>query len=79
MQEYTELGKRANALGECLVAHDIALEGLRIWAKDTALLQIKALALARMGCGNQVRELLSELATEANADEETLGLLASTY
>ena len=76
---YADLGKRANALGECLVAYDIAVEGLKSWVGDKALRQIKALALARMGSWNQARDLLSELAAEPDPDEETLGLLARTY
>jgi class 3 adenylate cyclase len=79
LEEYVTLGKRANALGECLIAYDIAIEGLRSWPKDKALLQIEALALARMGSWMQARELLTELAREADPDEETLGLLARTY
>jgi class 3 adenylate cyclase/tetratricopeptide (TPR) repeat protein len=79
LQQYQELGKRANKMGESLIACDIADEGLKNWEKDKELRQIKALALARMGSSQQAHEILSQLRKEANDDEETLGLLARTY
>jgi len=79
LQRYQELGKRANGLGECLAACDIADEGLKNWAGDKELRQIKALALARMGSSGQAHEILIQLRKEAHEDEETVGLLARTY
>ena len=79
LERHRELGDRANALGECLVACDIADEGLKRWPGDRRLRQIRALALARMGSHEQAREILSELGGESGDDEETAGLLARTY
>jgi class 3 adenylate cyclase/tetratricopeptide (TPR) repeat protein len=79
LQQYQELGKRANGMGESLIACDIADEGLKNWRRDRELRQIKALALARMGSSGQAHEILSRLREESHDDEETLGLLARTY
>ncbi len=75
--EYRDLGKRANEKGQSLLACDIASEGLGFWIGDPALLQTKALALARMGSAEQARTLLSELA--GTDDEETAGISARTF
>ena len=79
LEEYRELGRRANALGECLIACDVADEGLKNWPIDASLRQIRALALARMGSAGPAREILEQLQGEGHDDEETLGLLARTY
>jgi class 3 adenylate cyclase/tetratricopeptide (TPR) repeat protein len=78
LQQYQETAARANALGECLVACDMADEGLNSWPSDPRLRQIRALALARMGSPERAREILTQLRQEARDDEETLGLLART-
>jgi len=75
--EYRDLGNRANEIGESLFAFDIANEGLGFWKADPALLQIKALALARMGSAEQARNLLSALA--GAGDEEAAGISARTF
>ena len=79
LQQYKDFGKRANAMGESLIACDIADEGLKNWERDKELRQIRALALARMGSSGQAHEILSQLRAEAHDDEETLGLLARIY
>ena len=79
LQQYKDFGKRANAMGESLIACDIADEGLKNWERDKELRQIRALALARMGSSEQAHEILSQLRAEAHDDEETLGLLARIY
>ena len=79
VDRYRELGKRANAMGESLIACDIAAEALKNWAEDVELWQIKALALARMGSREQAQEILLKLRNEAHDDVETLGLLARIY
>ena len=79
LQQYQEFGKRANAIGESLIACDIADEGLKNWERDSELRQIKALALARMGSSEQAHQILSQLRDEAGDDEETVGLLARVY
>jgi class 3 adenylate cyclase len=79
LEQYRELGRRANAMGESLIASDIADEGRKTWGSDAELRRIKALALARMGSYEEAQELLAELQRENETDEETLGLLARTY
>jgi class 3 adenylate cyclase/tetratricopeptide (TPR) repeat protein len=79
LHQYQELGKRANRMGESLIACDIADEGLKNWQRDRELRQIKALALARIGSSGPAHEILSRLREESHDDEETLGLLARTY
>jgi class 3 adenylate cyclase len=76
-EEYRDLGGRANEKGQSLLAYDIASEGLGFWKGDPALLQINALALARMGSAEQARNLLSPLA--GADDEETAGIAARIY
>lgn len=75
--EYVALGKEANEKGQSLLACDIANEGLKFWRTDAALLQIKALALARMGSFDLARDLLADLI--ADGDEETAGISARTF
>jgi class 3 adenylate cyclase len=77
--EYKTLGKQANDEGQSLLAFDIAHEALCLWREDSALLQIKALALARMGSPEQARDLLSVLTDAAKEEEETAGLLARIF
>ena len=79
LEDYRNLGHRANALGESLIAFDIAAEGLKNSDRDRELRQIKALALARMGSSEQAHEILSELRQEARDDPQTLALLAGAY
>ena len=77
--QYRELGRRANAAGESLIAYDIVKEGLKIWTHDKQLRQIQALALARMGSHERAHEILAQIRREGHHDEETLGLIARTY
>ena len=77
--QYRELGRRANAAGESLIAYDIVREGLKIWTHDKQLRQIQALALARMGSHERAHEILAQIRREGHHDEETLGLIARTY
>ncbi len=78
-EQYRELGRRAGAAGESLIACDIVTEGLRIWTHDKQLRQIQALALARMGSHERAHEILAQIRREGHHDEETLGLIARTY
>ncbi len=75
--EYRDLGKRANENGYPTLAFDIADEGLKYWKDDPPLVQIKALALARMGSAEQARNLLAALA--GTDDEETAGTAARAF
>src|SRR5262245_27630156 len=65
--------------GAALVAYDTLAEGLKQFPADARLRQLTALALARTGASRRANEMLSELAREGHADEETFGLLASTH
>jgi class 3 adenylate cyclase/tetratricopeptide (TPR) repeat protein len=78
LAEHQDLGRRAQAAGESLIAFDIADEGLKRWASDAELHRIKALALARMGSHAEAQEILTHLRNENPNDIETLGLLART-
>ena len=77
LDDFRRRGREANSEGEALLAFDIAVAGLNTWKDDTALRQIQALALARMGSTGAAHEILSALARESS-DQETLGLLART-
>lgn len=79
VEEYRNLGKLANAKGENLLAFDIVREGLGSYAGDKVLRQLMSLALARMGSLGRSRQILEEIRSEGNVDEETLGLIARTY
>jgi class 3 adenylate cyclase/tetratricopeptide (TPR) repeat protein len=76
---FAKLAERLLALGEPLIAYDVASEGLRQFAGEIRLRQLLALALARSGATLKANAVLLELVGEANGDEETLGLLARTY
>jgi class 3 adenylate cyclase/tetratricopeptide (TPR) repeat protein len=67
----------ANRQGEALAAYDIAAEGLKRWPGDVSLLQIQALALARLGSREQAQNILRQLQTDDS--QETAGLFARTY
>ena len=77
--EYIAEAKQAGKTSQSLRAFDVAHEGLGFWPKDSTLIQIKALALARMGSSEQARDLLSALAVASPDDQETAGILARTY
>ena len=77
-EEYRDLGsKRANESGYWTLAFDIADEGLTMWKDDPALLQIKALAVARTGSAEQAKSLLASLGSIE--DEETAGIIARVF
>jgi class 3 adenylate cyclase/tetratricopeptide (TPR) repeat protein len=77
--EYQRRGKDANSAGASLLAFDIAEEGLRHYPGHAGLLQVKALALARLGSGQAARAVLQPLLDAGHRDEETLGLRARTF
>lgn len=60
-------------LGEAFLAYDIAREGLGVFAGDVRLLQLQALALARIGA------ILVGLREQGQDDEETFGIFARTH
>ncbi len=79
VEEYRRLAKEANNHGASLVAFDIADAGLKRFANDPKLVQMKALALARLGSGEAARRVLKALCDAGHDDEETLGLIARTH
>ena len=76
---YRTLAERLLALGEPLVAYDVATEGLGYWPPDVRLRQLQGLALARSGATERANHILLQLYHEGHTDGETLGLLARTY
>ena len=78
-QTYRAVAERLLRVGEPLVAYDVASEGLRVFAHDTRLRQLQALALGRSGAIEIANAELKRLYDEGSRDEETLGMLASTH
>lgn len=76
---YTALAGRILKAGEPLIAYDVLSEGLRHTPRDVRLRQLQALALSRSGATERANVILTALAAEGNADEETLGMLARTH
>src|SRR5947209_8647750 len=64
---------------EPLLAYDMASEGLAKWPDHIRLRQLQGLALARSGATQRANAVLEKLRVEGRADEETLGMLASTF
>jgi class 3 adenylate cyclase len=73
------LGERILAQGEPLLAYDVVTAGLTTWPKDMRLRQLQGLALARSGATERANAILEDLRQEAQAAEETLGMLGRTY
>lgn len=64
---------------EPLLAYDVVSEGLTKWPDHVRLRQLQGLALARSGATQRANAVLEKLRVEDRADEETLGMLASTF
>lgn len=79
LDENIAVARQASKTSQSLLAFDVAQEGLTFWPKDSTLIQIKALALARMGSPELARDLLNGLPAAAADDQETAGILARTY
>jgi len=73
------LGEGLLKIGEPLLAYDVANQGLQHFPSSVRLRQLLGLALARSGASDDARAILTQLYTEGNEDEETLGLLARSY
>ncbi len=76
---YAEVGRRILERGEPLLAYDLFQEGLAACPKDTVLLRLLALSLARSGAPGRASEILTGLYQRGHRDEETLGILARTH
>jgi class 3 adenylate cyclase len=76
---YSAEGERRLEEGAPLMAYDTLAAGLKHFPGDTRLRQLLALALARTGASRMANQLLTTLASEGLADEETLGLLGRTH
>jgi class 3 adenylate cyclase len=76
---YGETGERLLEAGESLLAYDTLAGGLKQFPGDVRLRQLLALSLARTGASRLANQILTELANEGVADEETLGLLGRTH
>lgn len=76
---YRQAAERMLRAGEPLVAFDMASEGLKEWADDIRLRQLLASALIKSGAPRRASVILKKLMDGCPPDEETLGLLASSY
>ena len=79
IQAYRVLGERVLKLGEPLLAFDIVSEGLKASPADIRLQQLLALSLSRCGAFERANVILKKLRKDGSANEETLGLFASTH
>lgn len=76
---YKLLGNHLMRIGEPLLAYDVLSEGLDASPRDIRIRQLIATSLNRSGAVLKANHILRQLHDEGNEDEETLGLLASTY
>ena len=88
---YRHLGQRLLALGAAPQAQEVARAALdhvvplpdgrahAPWAEDIELRQVYGLALARTANPEQAQQVLETLRAAGHSDEETLGMLASTW
>lgn len=83
---YRKLAERFLKLGECILAFDVADEGLEVFRNDATrsalrvrLRQLQGLALARSGAAEKANAIFRELREAGLSDEETLGMLARTH
>jgi class 3 adenylate cyclase/tetratricopeptide (TPR) repeat protein len=73
------MGESVLKIGEPLLAYDVAKQGLQHFPSSVRLRQLLGLALARSGASDEAHAIFTQLYTEGNEDEETLGLLARSY
>src|SRR3954464_435894 len=79
LEMYQQAAKTANAEGESLLAVDIITEGFHTYPADPNLLQMHALALARLGSHERASAIVEQLLSSGQSGEETLGLIAQTF
>ncbi len=73
------LGEGLLKIDEPILAYDVAKKGMEQFPLSLRLRQLLGLALARSGASDEACTLLTQMYTEGNEDEETLGLLARSY
>ena len=76
---YLDLCGKMIQVGEFLLAHDVAKEGLGKHKNDKMLAQKAAHALCKAGSPMMATQILEELVTSGTRDVETQSLLASAY
>src|SRR5215218_5687638 len=79
VEEWRRNGEELLRAGAPIVAYDTLAAGLEAFPGDARLRQLLALALARSGASGAAIPLLEALRAEGHADEETIGLLGTTY
>ena len=77
--EYYNLCEEMVAVGEFLLAHDVAKTGLRYHKNDRKLCQRAAHALCKAGSPKTASRMLEELVASGDRGVETQSLLASAY
>ena len=78
-EAYRLLAERLRAVGEPLLAFDVADEALGYWPEDLRLRQLHGLALADSGATERANNAFGRLVSEGYDDEETVGMLARTH
>lgn len=76
---YELVGNAALGTGEPLIAFDLVQEGLKYYPGQPRLRQLQALSLSRSGATREANAILNGLLSDGHRDEETLGILASTF
>lgn len=76
---YLKFGEEVLRTGESLFAYDVVTEGLRSFPDSFALKRLWSFTLARSGALDLANRALAQLHEESPSDEETAGMLASTY
>jgi class 3 adenylate cyclase len=74
-----EFGEALLRTGEPLFAYDIATEGLSFYPNSFKMKRLWSFALARSGALDLANKALVQLLDEDPSDEETAGILASTF
>ena len=77
--EYFNLCEEMIAVGEFLLAHDVAKTGLRYHKNDRKLCQRAAHALCKAGSPKTASRMLEDLVASGDRGVETQSLLASAY
>jgi len=73
---WRSMAQRLIAIGEPLLAYDVATQGRLTFPNDLRIAQLLALSLARMGSTQKAHAVAGELASIGHKDQETLGIFA---